>query len=584
MTDQRARGPHGTRARRSGPHRRRARRPAPVVRPEALWGVAAVALLVLLGVRGLRAPVRAAEGAAAADAYVRIGTQADPSSAALSPDGLAALHVALHATLTGAFDRYAVLALAGREAALVAVLAAAVLTALVARRRGLPHPAAALAATLLGVPLLLVPGAATDGPATFALPWLLAGAWLVAAGRPTPAAVVGAVVGAAVAVLVAPDTLLLLLATATVLLARRGSTPRRVPGRAPVAAAAAGFLVVALLLDRWAPAAGSGPGPRAAALVLAAVGVLAVLAGGRLRVPGTALAASAAVAVVSGRVPTLVVCLPLAAVLLAALADRASRRGVPHAARVGAATAVAAALVAAGALAVRAGDGAQPERGYRALLDWTARQLPEETAVGAPPRLWAELVHAGGDEDRLRRTPPDDTSPPALGVTAAPPPAGARTLAGFPVPGGAVRVVDREPGTPTPAELERRRQLAAAVLANPTTGARGRAAELLRSGEVDPRALSVVAALAAQYGVGVAAFPPEDGGHADGVLARRVLLDRLGDEPLTPGAAATRRLVAWLDAQVPPFAPDSVEVTPEGVLVGYRYATDPDAAVSSATP
>jgi hypothetical protein len=53
---------------------------------------------------------------------------------------------------------------------------------------------------------------------------------------------------------------------------------------------------------------------------------------------------------------------------------------------------------------------------------------------------------------------------------------------------------------------------------------------------------------------------------------------------LAPGAPATDRLVAWLEAQLPPFAPDSVVATEQGVRIGFDYVSAPDALVSAAAP
>jgi hypothetical protein len=39
----------------------------------------------------------------------------------------------------------------------------------------------------------------------------------------------------------------------------------------------------------------------------------------------------------------------------------------------------------------------------------------------------------------------------------------------------------------------------------------------------------------------------------------------------------------WVEAQRAPFAPDTVEQTDDGVLLGFRYASAPDTVVSEAT-
>jgi len=158
-------------------------------------------------------------------------------------------------------------------------------------------------------------------------------------------------------------------------------------------------------------------------------------------------------------------------------------------------------------------------------------------------------------------------------------------LARFEDPDGApLTLVDPAPGVPTAEELERRERLSAAVLANPRTGATGRAADVLGTADIDARLLGLLALLVAQLGVGVADFPPAPAEPADGPPARHVLLDRLDTSPLEPGSAAADRLLSYLAAQRPPFAPDTVEVTDAGVLVGFRYESAPDAVVTERTP
>jgi hypothetical protein len=83
--------------------------------------------------------------------------------------------------------------------------------------------------------------------------------------------------------------------------------------------------------------------------------------------------------------------------------------------------------------------------------------------------------------------------------------------------------------------------------------------------------------------VHVADLPPAPGEPADGPPARRVLVDEARGQRLAPGSAATEDLVAFLEAQRPPFAPDSVEQTDDGVLVGFDYVSAPDAVVTADT-
>jgi hypothetical protein len=107
---------------------------------------------------------------------------------------------------------------------------------------------------------------------------------------------------------------------------------------------------------------------------------------------------------------------------------------------------------------------------------------------------------------------------------------------------------------------------------------------VLQASAVDARLLGLLALLVAQLGVGVADFPPAPGEPVDGPLARHLLIDRVGEKPLAPHGPVTDNLLAFLDAQLPPFAPDTVEVTDDGLLVGYRYVSAPDALVTENTP
>ncbi len=201
-------------------------------------------------------------------------------------------------------------------------------------------------------------------------------------------------------------------------------------------------------------------------------------------------------------------------------------------------------------------------------------------AVRVPDELLDELSAA---DDRFRSV--DSDAPGSLLLVTGQPPPGSLVLARFADPdGAALTVVDPAPGQPTADELDRRQRLSAAILANPNTGATGRAEEVLEGATVDARLLGVLAVLVAQLGVGVADFPPAPGEPIEGPLARHVLLDRVGSERVVPGEQATDRLLAFLEAQLPPFAPDAVSVTPDGVLVGFHYESAPDAVVTANTP
>jgi hypothetical protein len=212
-----------------------------------------------------------------------------------------------------------------------------------------------------------------------------------------------------------------------------------------------------------------------------------------------------------------------------------------------------------------------------ALVDWIEVELPVGTPLVADDAVRSRLLRAGADGGRIRAAAPDDE---ALQVVEGQPPDGAAVLVRF-GDAPALSVVDPAPGEPAAAELDRRQTLAEAVLANPTTGAVGKAARVLRDAHVDARLLSLLAVLVSRHEVGVAAFPTLDGEPADGPPARRVLLDRADGEALAPGSAAADLLTTFLEAQRPPFAPDTVEQTTDGVLVGFDYVSAPDAVVSA---
>lgn len=221
-----------------------------------------------------------------------------------------------------------------------------------------------------------------------------------------------------------------------------------------------------------------------------------------------------------------------------------------------------------------ASSGASTDPALADLLSWADRELPVDARLRADPGVRAGLLAAGAPEELMAPAGPDDA---VLAVAADGEEPDGRVVARF----GNLAVVDPSPGVPTPEQLDRRRALADAVLANPTMRAPEDAAAVLRSGDVDMRLLSLLAALVARQGVQVATFPASEG--AEGP-ARSMLLGAVGGEPLGTGRPGTEALQTWLEAQLPPYAPDRVEATEDGVLLTYRYASDPDALVAEVSP
>jgi hypothetical protein len=217
------------------------------------------------------------------------------------------------------------------------------------------------------------------------------------------------------------------------------------------------------------------------------------------------------------------------------------------------------------------------------LARWAGTELPRGDHLVATAGVAGALRRAGVPAGVVAAGGGGPGQPgTVLAVTDGAVPAGDRLVARFGSP-PVLAVVDPAPVQPTAAELQRRRHLAAAVLANPTTRVADPAAAALRAAAVDPRLLGVLAALTASSGVGVAVLPAAPDEPADVPLARSALIDEVGGRPVTAGSPDVPALVAFLRAQLAPYAPDEVTVTPSGVLVGYRYASGPDAAVTTAS-
>jgi hypothetical protein len=213
------------------------------------------------------------------------------------------------------------------------------------------------------------------------------------------------------------------------------------------------------------------------------------------------------------------------------------------------------------------------------LAGWVDAELPADVPLTAPGQVRDALAAAGTAADRLVA---DDVG--ALRVVEGDPGADAVVVARFQAGDGVLlSVVDPAPLEPTPEELERRRSLAAALLANPVAGITGRSADVLEAADIDARLLGLVAVLVARLDAGVADLPRAPGQPEEGTPARRALIDRVGEEPLVPGSDAVERVREFIAAQQYPFAPDTVEVTEQGVLVSFDYASSPDAAVTAAT-
>jgi hypothetical protein len=131
---------------------------------------------------------------------------------------------------------------------------------------------------------------------------------------------------------------------------------------------------------------------------------------------------------------------------------------------------------------------------------------------------------------------------------------------------------------PTPEQIAARRALAAALLANPTTRVPATDAQVLAAGQVDPRLLSLLAGIAARFGLGLQSLPAVPGEPAD-ALRRQAVVSGIGGRALADDPAATELLRGWLDAQQAPYAPDRITSVEGGLLLGYHLVRDPDGLV-----
>jgi hypothetical protein len=203
-------------------------------------------------------------------------------------------------------------------------------------------------------------------------------------------------------------------------------------------------------------------------------------------------------------------------------------------------------------------------------------------------RLWSELVHAGGDEDRFRLPGTAGQARPLAPVVTVTENGGPRDLlvAAFGSSASAppLTVADPARKAPTARELDRRRALATALLANPTVSAGAQATRVLESGQVDPRLLTLLGALAGQSGLGLESLPSAPGESLGRTPAREAVISSVAGRSLTPGLPVTDSLIAYLDAQVPPFAPDRVVAARDGVHVAFHYVSSPDDLVTGSTP
>jgi hypothetical protein len=471
------------------------------------------------------------------------------------------------------------------------VVTAVLLWALL-RRLGCGTLPAALAIAMVGVTPPAVALHAAPTAAAVAVPWLLTAALLCFRGR---AGGVAAAVAAVVAVLTAPLVGAVLLAFAAHAVADRTLTGTMSRRRGVALAVALGVAAVAVA----AASSGAGPWAGVAAPLIAtpmavagAVGGLVVVAAAwRVRWARPLLTPAGLLLAVllvpgPGRAAAALTALPLLGVVVAVLADDVTVR-FPRVRPVLWPAAVVAAVAAALVAVVLPARDVPSDPTPASLRAWLDDQLPPGAALHADPLDRTELVAAGFPAERLRALGDPATDVDALLLTARPgaavePPArcpDTTLLATLPRWGGApAEICGTDPAATaataaTAADASGRAsrvRIGTALAGNPALRIDPPTAELLATGQVDPRVMIMLAALGGAHTVDVADFPPA-AFEPPGALRRQVVVTAV--DYRTTGADVPDFLRDRFDRQVPPFAPSYLRSDGRGLLVGYRGPT-----------
>ncbi|HST63866.1 MAG TPA: hypothetical protein VLM05_01645 [Mycobacteriales bacterium] len=568
----------------------------------ALLVLAAVGLMAWLLLSALSAgpPVSAAETSFAVRAFAinRFGYGA--AQLPWYDGGLGALQVAGYETVSGALRRSATAVSAAREAAAVASVLSAVALTVAARRLRLSAPAVVAVALLFGLAPAALLLHRTADPAQLGVLWACV-ALALAGGESRR---VGAALGSAAYLLAAAVTSPLVLVALVPLfamllwsgaLARLRRRDRRV-------IAAAGLVVYAGLLLLAArgdlPGGGQAAVPELTALdwVLAVAAVGGGLAGlriGWLRPLAVALLATVLAAAVSPdlRGSLLLVALPLGAVVLPAAAESVlaavpgRRTWLPPRPVLAGALAVVAVL----AWVLSAGGIREPVDGSRqaatvAARTWVLQNLPSRPKLVVDDAMWGDLVDAGYPADALVAAggvgPAQAAWPQGWrdagyvvgsdqGLLGAGDPVrtarqNSTPVASFGTGAGAVsvrRVITDPDAVATATEEAAGRAAAGGALAgNPRLGLQPAAAELLRDGQVDSRALSVLAAVSGDHALQIVDFPVV-AGENPAMPRRLIAISAIDNQTVAAGSAAVSLLDQWLRAQLPPYKPAGTQLS-----------------------
>lgn len=358
------------------------------------------------------------------------------------------IQIAGYAAATGAFARWDVAVLAGREASIVATLVAAVLLWVLARRVGMSRPAASVAAALFSLSPLALQFHRTVYLDNIAVPWLLLAIILVTVRKNQLAAFAGAALAFGIAVLT-KETFLLALPLLIWLVLRTADRGTRrytlsvaasvlvlIGGSYLLLAAVKGELLSAdgrvSLMDgilfQLSTREGSGSAADPASLLSATLGmwwqldavfIVAALAAAlaavfvrKLRPYAVLVLALTAFMFRPGGylpVPYVIMLIPFGALLVAGIADLAIRR-LRHPGARGRAVAagvVVGAIVALGfaapawATQLRGFVAADLDRTMREATDWIEDNATREQRLIVDNSMWVDLVEAGWDRDNV---------------------------------------------------------------------------------------------------------------------------------------------------------------------------------------
>jgi hypothetical protein len=358
------------------------------------------------------------------------------------------MQIAAYAGLTGAFARWDVPVMAGREAAIVASLVAAALLWLLARRANLSRPAATVAAALFSLSPLALQFHRTVYLDNIAVPWLLLSLVLATVRKNQLAAFTGAAVAFGVAVLTKETFLLALPLLIWLVLRTADKGTRRytlsvaasalvlLGGSYLLLAAVKGELVSAEgrvslmdgILFQLGTREGSGSLTDPDSLMSATVGMwwqldaafmVASLAAAvialfrrKLRPYAVLLLALTAFMFRPGGylpVPYVIMLIPLGALLVAGVVDAAVRR-LRHPGARGRAVAagvLAAAIAGAGlagpawATQLRGFVAADLDRTMREATSWIEDNAAREQRLIVDNGMWVDFVEAGWDRDNV---------------------------------------------------------------------------------------------------------------------------------------------------------------------------------------